>query len=146
MVIDRSADEPDLGALVARLLPHLIALEEPILGRAGLSMWEYAIITELASGEVVSQAELSQRTRRDPTRLGRHLTELDSRGLITRTRAGDQRQLTVALTPTGQDTFGRVKQEIRAAEDALLHPIVGEAGARELRALLARILLTSPGP
>lgn len=70
----------DLGALTARVLPALAALEEPILRKAGISMWEYAIASELARNDGVSQAELSRRTRRDPTRLGRHLDDLSARG------------------------------------------------------------------
>ena len=84
-------DEPDLAALIFRVLPRLGALEEPVLRDAGLSMWEYAILTEVASGAAVSQKELSRRTRRDPTRLGRHLDELVSRGLVGRERSQDQR-------------------------------------------------------
>lgn len=132
-------DEPDLGALLARLLPRLLALEEPILAEAGLSMWEYAIATELAAGAALSQVELSRRTRRDPTRLGRHLDELEGRGLITRERAADQRQHTVRLTTTGKRTHARAKQQIRAAEDALLATGLSAGEGRRLRQLLTSL-------
>ena len=92
MVNDDSASgaEPDLGALLGRLIPHLITLEEPILRAAGLSMWEYAIVSEIAATPAVSQRELSERTGRDPTRLGKHLDELQRRGIVSRDRSGSR--------------------------------------------------------
>lgn len=141
-----AADEPDLGALMARVLPQLAALEEPILREAGLSMWEYAIVTELASAEVVSQVELSRRTRRDPTRLGRHLDELSGRGLVARARASDQRQRTVRLTGSGRVLYMKVKKRVRVAEDEFLHSALSAAEATRLRHLLARLAALSGMP
>ena len=134
-----SDDEPDLGALMARVLPHLAALEEPILREAGLSMWEYAIVTELASNPVVSQAELSRRTHRDRTRLGRHLDDLASRGIITRERSSDQRQRAVRLTRKGHTLYEKVKKSVRAVEDEFLHLTLSSRDAAHLRHLLRRL-------
>lgn len=134
------ADEPDLGALLARLLPRLAALEAPILQAEGLSMWEYAIVTELASGDAVSQVELSARTRRDPTRLGRHLDDLADRGIVVRERSADGRQRTVRLTKQGRAAYSRVKQAIRQIEDDLLTASLSAADARRLRQILARLV------
>ncbi|MCU1645452.1 MAG: hypothetical protein JWN03_5727 [Nocardia sp.] len=138
-----AGDEPDLGALLAHVFPQLAALEEPILREAGLSMWEYAIVTELASTEVVSQVELSRRTRRDPTRLGRHLDELTVRGLVARARASDQRQRTVHLTGSGRDLYARVKKRVRVVEDEFLHTTLSVGEAASLRDLLARLAAPS---
>lgn len=132
-------DEPDLGALMARVLPHLAALEEPILREAGLSMWEYAIVTELASNPGASQAELSRRTGRDPTRLGRHLEDLDSRGIVTRERASDQRQNAVRLTRKGRTLYEKVKRSIRTVEDEFLHSTLSTRDAARLRNLLKQL-------
>lgn len=139
---DVSEDEPDLGALIARLLPELAALEEPILQAAGLSMWEYAIVSELASGNAVSQVELSRRTRRDPTRLGRHLDDLTSRGVVMREGATDRRQRAVRLTSDGRAQLEEVKRSIRAVEDEFLRSVLSEPEAALLRSLLTR--LTTP--
>ncbi|WP_280368649.1 MarR family winged helix-turn-helix transcriptional regulator [Nocardia wallacei] len=132
-------EEPDLGALMARVLPRLAALEGPILSAAGLSMWEYAIMTEVASSAAVSQRELSRRTRRDPTRLGQHLDDLVARGLISRRRSRDQRQRTVCITPSGSALLTEVKLSIRAMEDELLHTTFSATDATKLRHLLARL-------
>ena len=132
--------QPDLGAALAQLLPRLAALEEPFLREAGVSMWEYAILTALASGDAVSQVELSARTRRDPTRLGRHLEDLEGRGLVVRERSADQRQRTVNLTKTGRSRYSRLKKQIRAAEDELLAAHLSAAEAKRFRETLAKLL------
>ncbi len=131
--------EPDLGALMARVLPLLAALEEPILQRAGLSMWEYAIVSELAYGTAMSQVELSRRTRRDPTRLGQHLDALAARGVVVRDRSSDQRQHTVRLTPSGRAAYEKVKRAVRAVEDEFLHAVLTAGDAAQLRSLLIRL-------
>ncbi|MFF1945963.1 MarR family winged helix-turn-helix transcriptional regulator [Rhodococcus qingshengii] len=134
-----SRGEADLAALMFRVLPRLAALEEPLLRDAGLSMWEYAILTEVASSAAMSQVELSRRTRRDPTRLGRHLDELVSKGFVVRERSRDQRQRTVGITSGGQVLLDEVRSRIRAAEDGLLHFALAESESAVLRQFLARL-------
>ncbi|QCQ91184.1 MarR family winged helix-turn-helix transcriptional regulator [Rhodococcus sp. SGAir0479] len=131
--------EPDLAALMARVLPRLAAMEEPLLRDAGLSMWEYAILTEVSSSAAMSQVELSRRTRRDPTRLGRHLDALVSRGLVSRERSRDQRQRTVGITSGGRTLLDAVRGKIREAEDELLHAVLTTSDAAILRDMLIRL-------
>lgn len=131
------SDEPDLGALLARILPRLMALEEPILSEAGLSMWEYAIVTELASGTSVSQIELSRRTGRDPTRLGRHLDDLASRGLVVREQSGDHRRRSVHLTDRGRELYEHTKTRVRLAEDDFLAETLSAQDGAAVRRILA---------
>jgi DNA-binding MarR family transcriptional regulator len=128
--------DPDLGALLGELMPKLLALEEPFLAEAGLSMWEYVIVSELAAGTAMAQVELSRRTRRDTTRLGRHLDDLETRSVIERERSTDQRRRSVRLTPAGRATYQQVKRSIRAAEDDLLRTVFSAADAAEFRKLL----------
>ena len=134
-----STSDPDLGALFARILPRLAELEGPILQDVGLSMWEYAIVTELATGQALSQADLSKRTRRDPTRLGRHLDDLEGRSLITREAADDKRQRTVTLTRAGRAAYRTAKKRIRRIEDELLAEALTPAQSASLRRGLARL-------
>lgn len=134
-----AGDEPDLAALIFRVVSHLMALEEPILQDAGLSMWEYVIVTELAAVEVVSQVELSRQTGRDPTRLGRHLDDLTARGLVVRARASDRRQRTVGLSDSGRVLYSKVKKRVRAAEDKFLHSALPAGEAADLRPVLTRL-------
>jgi DNA-binding MarR family transcriptional regulator len=128
--------EPDLGALMAQLIPKLIELEEPFLAEVGLSMWEYAIVSELAAGSAMAQVELSRRTRRDTTRLGRHLDDLEERGVVERERSTDQRRRSVRLTAQGRAAYERTKRAIRAAEDDRLRAVLGAGEAAEFRRML----------
>lgn len=143
---DPSRSEPDLAALMFQVLPRLGALEEPVLRDAALSMWEYAILTEVASGPAVSQRELSRRTRRDPTRLGRHLDELATRGLVTREKSVDQRQHTVGITADGQVLLDEVRGRVRKVEDELLVSTLSVREARTFRDLLGRLAAGCDGP
>ncbi|MFJ6095422.1 MarR family winged helix-turn-helix transcriptional regulator [Williamsia muralis] len=144
--VDPSRDQQDLGAMMARILPRLAALEEPVLRAAGLSMWEYAILTEVATSIAVSQRELSLRTRRDPTRLGRHIDEMVSRGLVTRERSRDQRQRAVGITPTGRELLQRVQMEISAVENELLASAMLSTDAAHFRHLLAQLAAACEEP
>ena len=87
----------------------------------------------------MSRVELSRRTRRDPTRLGRHLDELVSRGLVSRERSRDQQQRTVGITSSGQILLDAVRGRIRAAEDGLLHITLTGIESTVFRQLLARL-------
>ncbi|WP_019203929.1 MarR family winged helix-turn-helix transcriptional regulator [Tsukamurella sp. 1534] len=132
-------DEPDLAELISRLLPRLGELEAPLLAAAGLSMWEYAIMATLAREAAMSQVELSRRTGRDTTRLGRHLSDLAGRGLVERAASADARQRTVALTALGRETQAAAKRRIREAEDALLAAHLSRADADALRRILGEL-------
>lgn len=136
----RLIDEPDLAAMMARLLPRLAEIEGPILAEAGLSMWEYVVLAALAPREVVSQVELSRRSRRDPTRLGKHLDDLAARGLIMRERAVDQRQRVVRLTPEGRAAYEKAKRGIRIAEDEFVRSLLPAEEAARLRRMLVRLV------
>lgn len=139
MATEEPATEPDLAEAIGILGRRLLALEEPILREAGVSMWEYAILTTLLRGGAVSQVELSRRTGRDTTRLGKHLGELESRGLVTREQADDARRRTVAATAEGAAAQAGVQRRIRAAEDELLAARLSAQEAATLRRLLARL-------
>lgn len=140
MVTEEPAPEPDLAKAVGVLGRRLMSLEEPILREAGVSMWEYAILTTLLRGGAVSQVELSRRTGRDTTRLGKHLGELESRGLVAREQAEDARRRTVAATTAGATAQLHAQRRIRAAEDELLAARLSAQEAATLRRLLARLL------
>ncbi|MET9326601.1 MarR family transcriptional regulator [Tsukamurella sp. NPDC003166] len=136
---DAPPSGPDLAALLARLFPRLMALEEPILAAARVTMWEYAILSELVSETAISQVELSRRTGRDTTRLGKHVAALEARGLVSRDRAADGRQRTVGLTDEGRAVQARAKRAIRAAEDELVAASLSPAEAGDLRRMLAEL-------
>ncbi|MFI1992194.1 MarR family winged helix-turn-helix transcriptional regulator [Actinoplanes sp. NPDC020271] len=128
----------DLGALAARFGRRLIAMEQPILARHGVSMWAYVVLNGLARGEVRTQAALATSIGADKTRLIPILDDLQDRGLISREPdPGDRRVRLLGLTDQGRELHRAVQAEIRDAEAGLLAGV--PAGDREafLRTLSA---------
>ena len=140
MSAEEHAHAPDLAESVGILGRRLLAIETPILADAGLSMWEYAILTTLLRSGATSQVELSRRTGRDTTRLGKHLADLEERGLVTRGQDDDARRRIVSATDIGAAAVHRTKETIRTAEDALLASRLSKEESVTLRGLLSRLL------
>ena len=61
--------DEDLGALFARITRRLIDAERPLLEAHGLSIWEYIVLSGLATGGAPSQLVLARRIGYDKTRL-----------------------------------------------------------------------------
>jgi DNA-binding MarR family transcriptional regulator len=132
-------DRPDLGAMVMRLGRRLIAMEEPILERHGVTMWAYVVLTALreSDGPTRTQAALAQSIGADKTRLIPTLDDLQRRGLIEREPdPADRRVRLLGLTAEGQRKQRAIQAEIRAAEDDLLRDVADPAAfVRTLRDL-----------
>ena len=117
------SDRPDLGAMVLRLGRRLIAMEEPILARHGVTMWAYIVLTALRR-DTRSQAALAQSIGADKTRLIPVLDDLQKRGLIERDPdPADRRVRLLALTGEGRAKQRAIQQEIRAAEEEMLRNV-----------------------
>jgi DNA-binding MarR family transcriptional regulator len=113
----------DLGSQFARITRRLVALEQPLLDRHGLTMWEYAVLLRLQAAAAETQLELAQAINYDKTRLIALLDGLEQRGLVTREQAtGDRRARTVGLTRSGRVKVAAVQRDIHRMEDGLLEP------------------------
>ena len=131
-------EREDLGALVFRLGRRLLAMEQPILDRHGVSMWAYAVLTALRERPMRTQAALAAGIGADKTRLIPVLDELQKRGLIEREPdPSDRRVRLLGLTPDGRRVHEAVRSEIRAAEDELLSVCPSDDREGFLRALVA---------
>jgi DNA-binding MarR family transcriptional regulator len=116
-------DGPELGALFGRLVRAMIEREQPILDKAGLSMWEYVVLATIARSDGLRQKEIARRSGRDETRLIAHLDDLADRGLVKRTPdPGDRRAKIVSLTPKGSRVYQSCHQAIARMEGDLLAP------------------------
>lgn len=106
---------------MSRLLHDVAEREAPLLEAHGLSLWEYVILTRLASRDGVTQRHLARLTRRDPTRLGANLDALSDRALINRdVDQNDRRRRLVRITTKGSELLRQVRGEITAMEEAVL--------------------------
>jgi DNA-binding MarR family transcriptional regulator len=131
--------DEDLAALVSRLGRRLRAAEEPVLARAGLTMWEYVALAHLARAPAESQQTLAATMGYDKTRLIALLDGLEQRELITRAaEPPDRRAHKVRLTPAGERSFAAAQRGIRELERELLAPLA-PADRTTLRASLARL-------
>ncbi|GAA2604435.1 MarR family winged helix-turn-helix transcriptional regulator [Paractinoplanes durhamensis] len=129
-------ERPDLGAMVMRLGRRLIAMEEPILARHGVTMWAYVVLTGLRDSPTRTQAALAQSIGADKTRLIPILDDLQKRGLIEREPdPADRRARLLGLTAAGTELHRAIQAEIRVAEAGLLKDVDGDAFVAALRAL-----------
>jgi DNA-binding MarR family transcriptional regulator len=111
----------DLGARLAKSNRRLIAAEQPVLERHGLTMWEYIALSTLAVRPSGTQLALAESIGYDKTRLIVILDRLQSRGLIGREPdPSDRRAHVVSLTPAGEAIVRSARRDIRAMEDELL--------------------------
>jgi DNA-binding MarR family transcriptional regulator len=115
------AAREDLGSQFARITRRLIALEQPLLDKHAVTMWEYAVLLRLQAAPAETQLELAQTINYDKTRLIALLDGLERRGLVAREQAaGDRRARTVKLTRDGRAKVTAVQRDIHRMEDGLL--------------------------
>jgi DNA-binding MarR family transcriptional regulator len=121
-------ERADLGAMVMRLGRRLLAMEQPILERHGVTMWAYVVLTALRDGPARAQASLAAAINADKTRLIPVLDDLQKRGLIEREPdPADRRVRLLGLTPEGRRLQQAAQAEIRAAEEVMLSKIKDQA-------------------
>ena len=122
------SERPDLGAMVLRLGRRLLAMEQPILERHGVTMWAYVVLTALRDGPARAQASLAAAINADKTRLIPVLDDLQKRGLIEREPdPADRRVRLLGLTPEGRRLQQAVQAEIRESEEIILSKIKDRA-------------------
>jgi DNA-binding MarR family transcriptional regulator len=98
-----------------------------------------ATLARLGEG-VPSQRELADRLHVSTPVVVELIDELEARGLVERRREhADRRLNALHLTPAGREALDRGLKTLAAAHEHLARPI-GEAGDRELRALLKKLL------
>ena len=140
----------DLGAVLSRRLEVIVEREAPILSARELTMWEYVILVSIADEPGLSQNDLARKSRRDPTRLIRHLDELADRGLVVReVDPTDRRRRVVSLTDSGSALVRATQEDIRAMEAKLLQalpPAEQDRLRRSLAKALGGALETSVDP
>jgi DNA-binding MarR family transcriptional regulator len=130
----------DLGETFSRLREVIVEREAPILAEHGLTMWEYVILTSIDREPGQSQRALATSSRRDATRLIRHLDDLAGRGLVRRdVDSADRRRSVVNLTDDGEARLRATRTAIRRMEDDLLDDLPAEQRT-QLRATLEMLV------
>lgn len=113
-------ERQDLGAQLGQATRRLIALEQPILAKHGITMWEYIVLLRLRNGPTRSQLELARAIRYDKTRLIALLDRLQQHGLVARDPVPeDRRARYVQLSADGRAKVDAVQRDIQQMEDKL---------------------------
>ncbi|HVT67446.1 MAG TPA: MarR family transcriptional regulator [Trebonia sp.] len=121
------------------------AFEEE-LAAAGGSLPVWLILLNLKIRRPANQRELAEAVGIREATLTHHLTALDARGLVVRTRdAANRRVQVVTLTADGEALFRRLR-EAAAAFDARLRAGLGEPELAGLATLLGRLAANASGP
>jgi len=134
-----SPERRDLLELIGPLSRSLRRVEERCAKDAGLSMWQYAVLSAASRHEGQSQTQIADRLGYSRNRIINDLDVLQERGLAERRSGPDRRRYLIHVTPSGRATATEVRDAIWAAEDALLAHL--PAAAREsLQGLLEQAL------
>ncbi|OAN36252.1 MarR family winged helix-turn-helix transcriptional regulator [Mycolicibacterium iranicum] len=128
--------------MLVPLVRELIAAEEPILARHGLTMWGYAVLSTLDRGAFRTQAALAEAINADKTRIIRTLDELQDDGYIERYPDPDDRRVRLlAITEKGRRVKDAVQAEIQRGEERWL----GELSPEERTVFLRTLRRLTPG-
>jgi DNA-binding MarR family transcriptional regulator len=130
--------------MALRLGRRLLAMEQPIFARHGVTMWAYIVLTALRDRPMRTQAALAASIGADKTRLIPVLDELQRRDLIEREPdPADRRMRLVRLTAAGRGLQRAIQADIRAEEDVMLADLAAHDRQIFLAALKA---ITRNGP
>jgi DNA-binding MarR family transcriptional regulator len=110
----------DLLAVLAPLTRALRQVEDAAAGRAGITMWQYAILSVIADTAGLNQAQVATRLGYSKNRIVADLDLLESRQLLVRQPGPDRRANVLSATAAGVRLMDRVKAEVHEGEDRLL--------------------------
>ena len=132
----------DMSVLLARASALSNAAGNAALAAVGLKVRSYSVL-ELAAGDVrISQREIADFLRLDPSQVVALVDDLQTAGLVTREPdARDRRANVVIATPLGHQTLVQARSAVRDAE----HNSHAQLSATE-RATLADLLQKAAFP
>ena len=132
----RARTRSDLLALIHPLSRELRRIEDDCAATAGLSMWQYAILSVAAAGDGLNQKAIADRLGYSQNRLVGDLDRLSAKGLLSRQPGADRRSHAIRVTEDGRAVVAAVRAQIHEREDALLAHMAADQRA-DLRGLLA---------
>ncbi len=138
----------DWRSLIAMVMTLPVALDAQLKADAGLNMFEYHILVELAAtpGRMRMMSELATQTRGSLSRLSHAVSRLEASGWVRRRSCGGAGRRTEAhLTAAGweklqQTAPGHVREARRLVVDALSAAQLEELGAA------ARLVVAAAAP
>lgn len=131
-----SAQRQPLDDLLLYRLTRLLAVAGSMViriceGRFGITRREWRLIATLASRGELSSSQLAEHAQLDRARTSKAVGSLVAKALISReTRAGDRRQVTLALTERGRALYDELFPLVRAINAELGAALDAEEAAR----------------
>jgi DNA-binding MarR family transcriptional regulator len=114
-------DRRDLAAMVVPLGRDLLAAEQIVLDRHGVTMWGYIVLTALRDKPIRTQSALAEAIGADKTRIIPVLDDLAAALLIDRRPDPDDRRARLLeLTERGRALQHEIQREIQHNERAWL--------------------------
>ncbi|GAA4252612.1 MarR family winged helix-turn-helix transcriptional regulator [Dactylosporangium darangshiense] len=113
-------------------------LERSVLGPAGLSLPDYAVLLLVSAGPEARTLDVGRRAGMAKATLNGIVTRLETRGLLSRRPAEDRRVVKLGITKDGRALLNRLRREAAVAETALL---TGSTMSDDVRRLVAAMNL-----
>lgn len=124
------------GFLLRRAHQISAAVFEDECREVALTPAQFGVLTVLGAHPGLGQSSLARALGFDKVTVLRVLRGLESRGLVARAAAkGNKRNISVALTPAGQDTLAQAQKPAEKAYKRLMAPLDREQQAKLLELL-----------
>jgi DNA-binding MarR family transcriptional regulator len=114
------------------------AIYDEALAPAGIGLAQFSLLRKIERGGGLSLSELGRLASLDRSTIGRNIKILQRMGWIEVGLGDDHREATVTLADGGRAVLRDGAPLWRSAQERI-ETALGEAGARELRALLAAL-------
>jgi DNA-binding MarR family transcriptional regulator len=118
-----AAQRIDLLAALAPLTRALRKVEDEAAAAAGITMWQYAILSVVVAAPDLNQGEVADRLGYSRNRIIADLDLLEQRELLSRTPGPDRRANLLRATTAGRRLMQQVRAAVRRGEDELLRTL-----------------------
>src|SRR5829696_3501937 len=113
-----------VGFLLGKLGYHATRTFAAALEHLGLRPKHYGVLLSIAREGGISQQELGERLRIDPSSIVAIIDDFERAGVAERRRdPADRRRYAIFLTPGGEALLGRAREAAAAAEQTMLAPL-----------------------
>jgi DNA-binding MarR family transcriptional regulator len=130
----------NIGLLLSLASARGVAAANAALGPVELNSRSYSLLEQLAGTDGVSQRELADAIRLDPSQIVSMIDALERRGLAERRpNPADRRQKSVVITDSGRAVFHRARVLVESSVDEVLTDL-DDLERETLRAFLQRIV------
>jgi DNA-binding MarR family transcriptional regulator len=130
-----AAGRRDLLAVLAQVTRALRRVEDEAAARAGITMWQYAILGVITETTDLNQGQVATRLGYSKNRIVADLDLLEGRQLLVRQPGPDRRANVLSATVAGIRLMKQVQAEVHDGEETLLRTLPREQRAALIAAV-----------